>query len=180
MSGISGIGNSGNNDLSVWLEKLREAKKASLDAATAPAASESLKSKIEGFIALKKEIRTAVFTALRELDKPATPRQVIATIKEAVVSTLKANGIDIEAIKQSLKAKAPLPPDPATTSGASETKGDEMASVFKELSEGSGVDPDKIKEHLRVDAQASPPKLEDATMDVLHLLFSRKGVDTVA
>jgi hypothetical protein len=176
MSGISRIGGSGVNDRSVWLEKLREAKTTN-ETTSETTATRSATADIRGLVALKKEIRSAVSNALNELDKSASPGQVIKTIKEAVVSTLKANGIDVEAMKQSFRANAPTPP---WTSETSEGSQNEMRAIFKELVHGSGIDLQKIKDHIESNALASPANSEDATIDTLSVLFSIKGVDTVA
>jgi hypothetical protein len=56
----------------------------------------------QGFDGLRTKIDDAVAGALKKLDKSSSASEIMQTIKTTVDSTLKANGIDPEAMRESM------------------------------------------------------------------------------
>ena len=141
----------------------------------------------KGLKGLMKQIEQAVAAALASLDKLAGAQQVMDTIKNAIDSTVKANGVSLgfpaggsgapsTGQADAAGAKRPSGPPPAGGPGGG------MGALLDKLLEENGFDPEKIKSELqqaRTDT-ASSATGASATMMLILQLPANSGVDAQA
>jgi hypothetical protein len=179
MSGIQGVSGSGASEVYAML--LQASRQTTASSTSSTAGAQSTGTNAGGIEDLKSQMDAAISDALSKLDKSSSADVVLATIKQAMDDTLKANGIDPAAMKDFPPPPPPPPPaegdeDSTQTDAA---RGDDLATTLRNILKENGFDPDKIREELLAE-QNSSDSSSSSNFDMLYRVLTTSGINTQA
>jgi hypothetical protein len=180
MSGINGVSGSGSSEIYAML--LQTGKQTAATSASGNTSEQPVGPNPGGIDDLKSQMDAAISAALAGLDKSSSADTVLKTIKEAMDSVLKANGIDPTAMKD---APPPPPPPPVENTDDSSTDDsttgqNDLATTLYDLLKANGFDPEKIKEELLAEQGSTDTASSTSGFEMLYRILTGTGVNTQA
>jgi hypothetical protein len=166
---------------------------ASTQTDTAASSSDGTSNEL-GMAALKKMIEEAIRAALASLESSSSAQEVMSAVKNAVDSTLEANGIqpgpppsgsgppmDGQAPADGQAAAGQAPPSGPPPAGGPPPGGQgDLGSTIDSLLEEAGFDPDKIRSELMNPTSSSGTSTSNsaATLSLILQIPLNGGIDT--
>ena len=186
MTSIESLSGSDSNNLTSLIQQLSKQRQVAQSGSSTvdgrSDASTVIDGNDQGINAMKEKIDAAILEALQKLDKSASADEIMQTIKSAVDTTLKANGIDPEAMKS--KMRPPMAPSDSGQNAAAMPPpkggpegGDDFMSKVIELLRDNGFDVDKFKSEL---ASEMAKRSDSSTLDFMSNMNSSVGLNEQA
>lgn len=180
MAGIEGINGLNSDTIIAFLQEVSRKKsdtesKDSQDGSGLAITSSTDNN--EGIDNIKAKIDEAVEGAIKKLDKSSTFTEIMDAIKAAVDSTLKANGVDPESMKNQMPPEGgqgerpPMPP-----MGEPD---DEFRNKIDQLLEENGFDVETLKAQMQ-SSMSVTSQTQSSILEFLKQLQNQEGVDTEA
>jgi hypothetical protein len=181
MSGIEGVNGLESDSILEFLQEVSRSNKSTERSKNSQTSGLGSVSDItagndEGVDSLKSKIDAAVTEAINKLDKSSSFTEIMDAIKTAVDSTLKANGVDPESMKNKMppedgQGAPPMPPKDGPN--------DEFRNKIDELLEENGFDVEKLRSEMMSSTTATSDD-QSSILEFLKKLKNQQGVDTEA
>jgi len=182
MSGIEGVNGLESDSVIEFLQEVSRSNKSTERSKNAQTSglvsvSDSTAGNDEGVDSLKSKIDAAVTEAIKNLDKSSTFTEIMDAIKTAVDSTLKANGVDPESMKNQMPPEngqggtPPMPPKGGPD--------DDFRNKIDQLLEENGFDMEKLKSEM-MSSMMGTSQDQSSILAFLKKLQNQQGVDTEA
>lgn len=181
MSSIGSINGMQTYDLNSLIQSLlRRSQSTQSDNTSVSSSSETSESTLtndQGIDGLNAKIDTAISDALKKLDKSSSADEIMQTIKSAIDSTLKANGVNPENMQPPQMSSNSGGTPPPIRQGGEGNSSDPFMSKIEQLLQQNGFDVEKFKSEL---ASKATEQSGTSMLQLFNNVTSSKGVNAQA